>query len=123
MQQKWHSGLKRLFVVVLAFALSVTSFGMADYASAASKKKVKSIQLKKPAIKTLALKKGEKYQLKWKVTPSSLAKKVKVTSSKKSVVSVTKKGKLKAKKAGKSTIKIQSTTKPKKTVKLKVTVY
>lgn len=123
MQQKRHRGLKRLLVMIMVATLAITPFNLADFASAAGKKAVKTIQLTKPAIKSLALKKGEKYQLKWKVTPKKLTQKVKIISSKKSVVSVSKKGVLKAKKAGKATITIQSKTKPKKTVKLKVTVH
>lgn len=123
MQKRWHCGLKRFFVMLLLAALVITPFNRADFVAAAKKKTIKTIQLTKPVIKTLALKKGESYKLKWKVTPKKLAKKVKLTSSKKSVVSVSKKGVLKAKKAGKATITIQSKTKPKKTVKLKVTVH
>lgn len=123
MQQKWYSGLNRSVAAALVAALFVTTFGVADFVSAAGKKSIKTIQLTKPAVKTLALQKGEKYKLNWNVTPKNLKKKVKITSGKKSVVSVSKSGVLKAKKAGKATITIQSITKPKKTVKLKVTVH
>ncbi len=115
--------IRKLLTIVLTAAMLAGTLGQADYVSAAKKKSVKTIRLTKPAIKTLALKKGEKYKLKWKVTPKSLKKKVTFTSGKKSVVSVSKKGVLKAKKAGKATITIQSKTRPKKKVKLKVTVY
>lgn len=123
MQYRWQRGLKRLWVAMLVATLIMAPFSQSNYASAAGKKAIKTIQLTKPAIKTLALKKGETYKLKWKVTPKKLVKKVKFSSGKNTVVSVSKKGVLKAKKAGKATITIQSTTKPKKTVKLKVTVY
>lgn len=123
MQQKWYSGLIRSVALVLVAALFITPFGAADFVSAAGKKTIKTIQHTKPAVKTLALQKGEKYKLNWKVTPKNLKKKVTFTSGKKSVVSVGKNGVLKAKKAGKATITIQSKTKPKKTVKLKVTVH
>lgn len=123
MQQKWYSGLNRYVVAALVAALFFTTFGAADFVSAAGKKTIKTIQLTKPAVQTLALQKGEKYKLNWKVTPKNLKKKVKITSGKKSVVNVGKNGVLKAKKAGKATITIQSKTKPKKTVKLKVTVH
>lgn len=123
MQQKWCSGLTRFVAVALVAALFFTTFSAADFVSAAGKKTIKTIQLTKPAVQTLALQKGEKYKLNWKVTPKNLKKKVKITSGKKSVVNVGKNGVLKAKKAGKATITIQSKTKPKKTVKLKVTVH
>ncbi|MCI8363855.1 MAG: hypothetical protein HFG34_02745 [Eubacterium sp.] len=123
MQQKWYCGLIRSVALVLVAALFITPFGAVDFVSAAGKKTIKTIQLTKPAVKTLALQKGEKYKLNWKVTPKNLKKKVTFTSGKKSVVSAGKNGVLKAKKAGKATITIQSKTKPKKTVKLKVTVH
>ncbi len=123
MQQKWYSGLIRSVALVLVAALFITPFGAADFVSAAGKKTIKTIQLTKPVVNTLALQKGEKYKLNWKVTPKNLKKKVTFTSGKKSVVSIGKNGVMKAKKAGKATITIQSKTKPKKTVKLKVTVH
>ncbi len=123
MQQKWYSGLIRSVALVLVAALFITPFGAADFVSAAGKKTIKTIQLTRPTVKTLALQKGEKYKLNWKVTPKNLKKKVTFTSGKKSVVSIGKNGVMKAKKAGKATITIQSKTKPKKTVKLKVTVH
>ena len=69
------------------------------------------------------MKKGETFSLKVKVKPSGMSKKITYSSSKKAVVSVDKKGKLKAKKAGKAVITVSSQTKPKKSVKLTVTVF
>lgn len=123
MQQKRCIGLNRLVAVAMATALFVTPFGDADLVSAAKKKTVKTIQFTKPAINTLSLRKGEKFKLNWKVTPKNLKKKVTINSSKKSVVSVSQKGVLKAKKTGKASITIRSKTKPKKAVKLTVTVH
>lgn len=113
---------RKLLAFILASGMLLGTLGQADTASAA-KRSIKKIQLKKPVIQTLALKKGERYKLKYTVKPKALAKKVTITSGKKSVVSVNKKGVLNAKKAGKTTITIQSRTTPKKKVKLKVTVY
>ncbi len=120
---KNHRGTKKRFMAVaLSLAMIATAAaGTGNPAAAVKAVKVKKLTLKKPVIRTLALKKGESYRLKWKVKPAKGA--LKFTSSKKSVVSVNKKGKLKAKKAGKATITIASKTKPKKSVKIKVTVY
>ena len=120
---KNHRGTKKRFMAVaLSLAMIATAVaGTGNPAAAVKAVKVKKLTLKKPVIRTLALKKGESYRLKWKVKPAKGA--LKFTSSKKSVVSVNKKGKLKAKKAGKATITIASKTKPKKSVKIKVTVY
>ena len=59
MQRKWCRGLRRILVVFLVFGMLVTSLGSNAIALAAGKKKIKKIRLKKPAIQTLALKKGE----------------------------------------------------------------
>lgn len=102
------------FLAVLMFAVSGVSSGFAS--EAASKKKVTGITQVKPEISTLTLKKGSSYQLKAKVLPKKASnKKLRYRSSKPSVVSVTKKGKLKAKKKGKATITIRSVSGNKKT--------
>lgn len=118
-----HKGMqKRLLAVTLSLSMVVSGvMGMQPDQTAAKTVKVKKITLKKPVTGTLALKKGENFQLKWKVTPAK--GKLTFKSSKKSVVMVNKKGKLKAKKAGKATVTIASKSKPKKSAKVKVTVY
>ncbi len=107
----------------LVLGMSFSWTGNVDTVQAAKAKKVKSISVSKPETKTLALKKGEKFSLKVKVKPSGAAKNISYRSSKKAVVSVSKKGVLKAKKAGKAVITISSKTKPKKKQKVTVTVY
>lgn len=117
-----HKGMqKRLLAVVLSLSMVVPGVVGVQTQAAAKTVKVKQLTLKKPVIQSLALKKGESYRLKWKVKPAKGT--LTFTSSKKAVVSVTKKGKLKAKKQGKATITIASKSKPKKSVKIKVTVY
>lgn len=70
-------------------------------------------------VSKLTLKKGKKYKLKATVTPVTCKDKVKYKSSKKSVVTVDKKGNLKAKKKGTAKI-IVSVGKKRKTIKVKV---
>ncbi len=73
-----------------------------------------------PAISMLSLKKGETFQLKVKVTPKKKVKKITVRSTKSSIVSVNKKGKCKAKKAGKAKV-IVSCGKKKTVISVTVT--
>lgn len=114
--------LRRVLAAVLAAIVMFTAAAVPEAVQAA-KKTVKSITLSKPAVKTLGMKKGESFSLKVKVKPAGMSKKITYRSSKKAVVSVNKKGKLKAKKAGKAVITVSSQTKPKKSVKLTVTVF
>lgn len=114
--------VKRSFSLVLALVMLLTVSGTISNRASAKAKAVKKITLSNPKIKTLALKKGETFQLKVNVTPKGASKQIAYKSSKKSVVTVSKKGKLKAKKKGKATITVFSKTKPKKKVKITVTV-
>lgn len=114
---------RKISACVLAFAMIAPSLAPTGTAQAASAAKVKRLELTKPVTSTLALGKGESFQLKVSVSPKKASKNITFSSSKKSVVQVTKKGMLKAKKAGKATVTAVSTTKPKKKAKVKVTVY
>ncbi len=114
---------KRILASVLIIAMLFAGIWQPSSIDAAKKKSIKKIALSKSQIRTLALKKGEKYSLKVKVTPNLLKKQISYKSSKSKVVSVNKKGKLTAKRAGKATITISSKTLPKKKLKVKVTVY
>lgn len=86
--------VKKLLAVLLALALTVTAFVMESENAQAAKKKPK-LNKKKATLYV-----GKTTQLKVKNTK----KKVKWSSSKKSVATVSKKGKVKAKKKGKATI-------------------
>lgn len=114
---------KKLLGVMAAAAMTVCTIVPVAPAEAASAAKVKSIALTKPAVQTLALKKGETFRLKANVSPKKAKANITYSSSRKKVVQVTKKGVLKAKKAGKATITAASTTKPKKKASVQVTVY
>ena len=113
----------RVVAFTMAFAMAITSCLFGSVNAAAAKPKINSIKISKPVVPTLALKKGESYQLRINVKPSKLKKKVKYTSSKSSVVSVDKKGTCRARKAGTAVITVCSTTKPKKKASVKVSVY
>lgn len=120
---------RRLAAFGLAAALALTTALVpSGDASAASAKKVKKVVLKigkrKVTKKTYTLKKGKKATIKVVVTPSKAKKSVRFKSNKKSVATVTKKGKVTAKKAGTAKIKVTVTGKNKKKkstwVKIKV---
>lgn len=118
-----RSTSKRSLALVLALAMLLSLSGAVDKTAEARAKSVKKITLSNPKSKTLALKKGKAFQLKVKISPKGMSKKIAYKSSNKSIVSVNNKGKLKAKKAGKAMITVFSKTKPSKKVRLTVTVY
>ncbi len=114
---------RKLSACLLTFAMVVPTILPVRPAQAAPGVKVKSITFAKPAVQTLALKKGETYRPKVNVIPKKGKNSIKFSSSKKAVVQVTGKGVLKARKAGTATVSAVSTSKPKKKAKIKVTVY
>ena len=67
---------------------------------------------------TLTLKKGSTFKIKASVSPKSASKKLTYKSSKKKIATVSKSGKIKAKKVGKTKITIR----PKKNKKVKATI-
>ena len=98
---------------------------------AAGKTTAKQIQLTAPyttkgkkASSTLTLKKGQSFKIKAAVFPAKAKKSTKLTykSSKKKVASVNKKGKISAKKIGKTTVTIQAKKNKKIKAAIKVTV-
>ena len=114
---------QRSLTAFLTAALVTTSFGGQGIVFAKAKKKASpsvSLTVTNPAISMLSLKKGETFQLKVKVTPKKKAKKIIVRSTKSSIVSVNKKGKCKAKKAGKAKV-IVSCGKKKTVISVTVT--
>lgn len=114
---------QRSLTAFLTAALVTTSFGGQGIVFAKAKKKASpsvSLTVTNPAISMLSLKKGETFQLKVKVTPKKKAKKVTFRSTKSSIVSVNKKGKCKAKKAGKAKV-IVSCGKKKTVISVTVT--
>lgn len=121
--------VKRLFALMLALAVAFTSANvMPTEVLAASNRAVKKVAVKvgKKTVtkKTIVVQKGKSKKLKVTVTPSSAKKKVAYKSSKKSVATVSSKGKIKAKKAGTAKITITVTGKngKKKTTYVKVKV-
>ena len=96
---------------LLVFALVCSSvFVTTRNAEAAGKKNIKSVTVKvdgkNSAKKTVTLHKGKKTTLEVSVSPRKAGERVTYTSSKKSVATVSKKGKVMAKKAGTAKIKI-----------------
>ena len=96
---------------LLVFALVCSSvFVTTRNAEAVGKKNVKSVTVKvdgkNAAKKTVTLHKGKKTTLEVSVSPHKAGERVTYTSSKKSVATVSKKGKVMAKKAGTAKIKI-----------------
>lgn len=120
---------RRFAAVGLASVLAITTaFVPSNDADAASAKKVKSVSLKigkkKVTKKTYTLKKGKTATVKVTVTPAKAKKKVTFKTSKKSVATVSKKGKVTAKKAGtaKITVTVTGKDKKKKTTWVKIKV-
>lgn len=109
------SKMKKLLTAVLAVAMVITSVNVAPMTVNAATKAVQKVEITKPDSTVLVLKKGKTYKLKAKATPAKASQKFTYKSSKKSVVTVDSKGKLKAKKAG--TAKITVTSKAKKSKK------
>jgi len=80
----------------------------------------KAVKTKKIAVRKASVRAGESYDLGAQITPVTTLDKVTFTSSNKKIATVSKKGIVRAKKAGKVKITIKSGTK-KKTVKLTIT--
>ncbi|MBO4999132.1 MAG: Ig-like domain-containing protein [Lachnospira sp.] len=121
---------KRMLAVLLAMTMVLsTAFSGVTTTNAASNKKVKSVTVKigskKVTKKTYSLKKGKSANLKVTVKPKAAKKTIAYKTSKKAVATVSRKGKVTAKKAGTAKITITVTGKDKKKmktwVKIKVT--
>ena len=115
------------WLLVFAFVCS-SVFVTTGNAEAAGRKNIKSVTVriggKRVTKKTVTLHKGKKTNLKVSVSPRKAKKSVTYASSKKSVASVNKKGKVTAKKAGTTKIKITVSGKgyKKKTTWVKIRV-
>lgn len=114
-------------ITLMMLSLLSTAFGLmsrGETAGAASQaKKVKSISVVKPEISRLSLKKGSKYRLKTEILPKTAKnKKVTYRSSKPSVVSVSSRGILSAKKAGTAKVTVRATDGSKKMAGIQVKV-
>lgn len=117
-------GLAFLLVLVMIMGSMGTGVMAVPTAKTGKKAAVKTVAITKPDTKTLVMKKGQSFTLKTKVTTSGkkVSKAVSYKSSNKKVVTVTKKGKLKALKNGKATITVTSKTDKKKKATIKVVV-
>ena len=114
--------IKKLLVVVMTMAM-VLSMMPSIQATAASKGKVKSVKVTNVKNKKVTLTVGQSKKLKVKVSiKGKVSKKVTYKSSNKKVATVTKKGIVKAKKAGKANITVRSKANKKKKVVIKVKV-
>ena len=115
--------IKRIFAMVLAFAVAVSILTVSTQESYAASGKVKTVAVTNLPAKQLTLKKGKTFTLKTKVTVTGKAsKKVAYKSSNKKVATVNANGKIIAKKKGTATITVYSKADKKKTCKIKVTV-
>ncbi len=91
--------------------LTMSCFSSGFVTEAVTKKTGSSVTLVKPEITSLTLKEGTRYQLKTKAgSKTASGKGLRYRSSRPSVVSVSKNGKLKAEKCGKATISVKSVT-------------
>ncbi len=120
--------VKRTLALVMALAMILTSFAVnsaiADAAKKKKKVKVNKVTMKKPNTKVLVLKSGKTFKLQVNVKPKNKAnKKVTWKSSKPKVVSINKKGQIKARaKKGSSKITATSTINKKKKATLTVKI-
>lgn len=120
---------KRLMRVISAVTATALVFTAIPAGAKTSKKSVTQIQVTSPysakdkkVTTTLTLKKGSTFKIKTSVSPKTADKKLLYKSSKKKVATVSKTGKIKAKKVGKATITIQPKTNKKVKAVIKVTV-
>lgn len=123
-----NKSMKKITACALtaALALSMTFTGGGEASAAKkSKGKIKKITVTNVKKKKLKMMEGDSFKLKVKVKASpnkAKYKKVRFVSSKKKVATVSKKGKIKAKKAGKAKISVISRTNKKKKAVIQVTV-
>lgn len=111
--------VRKVLACSLAAALAVTGLGDFGVASAASKK-TKKITMN---VSTVLIKKGKTAKLKVKsVKPKKASKKVTYKVANKKIASVNKKGVVKGKKIGTTTVKVTSKVNKKATAKVKVIV-
>lgn len=115
---------KQTIALALTFALCIsTALSCGEPAGAKAGKKVKKVTITSPVLGKVYLKKGQSYKLKVKVTPKKAKnKKLRYQSSKPKVVAVSKKGKIKAKKAGTAKITVTARDGSKKKARLTVKV-
>lgn len=115
--------LKRALSALMAVSLVLSP--ISGEAKTNKKKTVTKLQLTSPysaedkkVTTTLTMKKGSTFKIKTRVSPKSASKKLTYKSSKKKIATVSKSGKIKAKKVGKTNITIR----PKKNKKVKATI-
>lgn len=115
---------KQTIASALTFALCIsTALSCGEPAGAKAGKKVKKVAITSPVLGKVYLKKGQSYKLKVKVTPKKAKnKKLRYQSSKPKVAAVSKKGKIKAKKAGTAKITVTARDGSKKKARLTVKV-
>lgn len=124
MKEKVRTITKKTMAITVAVMMVVTCFAVinADYSYAAKKKKVISVTLTNVG-DVYTIKKGTSMKLKYSVQATKKKyKKVKWKSSNKKVVTVTRKGKIKAKKNGTAYITVYSKTNKKKKDRVKIIV-
>lgn len=117
--------LQKCMVITMTVAFGITSIPM-NIVSVNAKsevRKVKSVSIVKPTTDVFVLKKGSTSSLRVKIAPSNaINKNVTYVSSNKKIVSVNQKGKIKALKKGKATIKVIAKDGSKKSDKIVVYV-
>lgn len=108
MKSNWKKRVS-LFVVFALLIGSVTGI-KTQWMEAAAKKKIRSVKItqagKNVTKKTLKMKVGTSKKLSVKTKPATAKKKIKFKSSNKKVVTVSKNGRLKAKKSGSAKIRV-----------------
>ena len=98
----------RMFTVILALALAVTSVSLPPVTAEAAKTvKVRKVQITSPKKSRITLNKGKTLTLKVKVTPKNAKnKKVAIKSSKNKIVKILSKNRIKALKNGNAKVTV-----------------
>ena len=116
-------GILKQSIAWLLMAVMIVSIVPATSVSAKKKGNVKGIVVRNVKNKKLELEPKQSFRLKVTVKKKgAVSKKVTYTSSKKSVATVNKSGKIKAVKKGKAVITVKSVANPKKKARIKVVV-
>lgn len=115
--------MKKILAFWIAICVILTSAFSTEYVFAASSVQVTGITLENCGTKKLVMAQGKTYALKTSIQPgNALNKKIIYSSSNKKVATVSKVGKIKARKPGKTTITLKSKGNKKIVQKIKVTL-
>ena len=113
--KKWNNMTRKFIIVFTVFGLVLTTICRSEFTAEARSVAVRTVTVKmagrKVTKKQVSLQRGEKKKLKVSVAPTGSIKSVSYKSSRKSIVSVSKSGRITAKKKGTAKITVTVTGK------------